>query len=118
MGRWDLGIRCTLLSTVVCRRVQRGLFGSFPERPWRWSGTSGLRDVQASALLASREIASRLARQRIPKRRPLGRPGTVARFLRLPDCSRRSSLKAGSEEKLHKILSAQAVMSRDLTDDR
>lgn len=33
----------------------------------------GLRDTQASALLASRELASRLARQKIPKRRPLDR---------------------------------------------
>jgi DNA repair protein RadC len=43
----------------------------------------GLRDAQASALLASREIASRLALQSIPKRRPLDCPGSVARFLLL-----------------------------------
>ena len=43
----------------------------------------GLRDAQASALLASREIASRLALQSIPKQRPLDHPGSVARYLLL-----------------------------------
>jgi DNA repair protein RadC len=43
----------------------------------------GLRDTQASALLASCELASRLARQKIPKRRPLDRTDDVARFLLL-----------------------------------
>jgi DNA repair protein RadC len=43
----------------------------------------GLRDTQASALLAACEIACRLARQRIPDRRPLSRPEEVARFLAL-----------------------------------
>jgi DNA repair protein RadC len=43
----------------------------------------GLRDTQASALLASCELASRLARQQIPRRRPLDRTGDVARFLLL-----------------------------------
>jgi DNA repair protein RadC len=43
----------------------------------------GLRDTQASALLAACEIACRLARQRIPARRPLSRPEEVARFLAL-----------------------------------
>jgi DNA repair protein RadC len=41
----------------------------------------GLRDTQASALLASCELAIRLARQQIPRRRPLGRTGDVARYL-------------------------------------
>ena len=41
----------------------------------------GLRDTQASALLASCEIAIRLARQQIPRRRPLGRTADVARYL-------------------------------------
>jgi DNA repair protein RadC len=41
----------------------------------------GLRDAQASALLASCEIVIRLARQQIPRRRPLGRTGDVARYL-------------------------------------
>jgi len=43
----------------------------------------GLRDTQASALLASCELASRLARQRIPRRRPLDRTEDIARFLLL-----------------------------------
>jgi DNA repair protein RadC len=43
----------------------------------------GLRDHQASALLAALEIACRLARRRIPVRHPLTRPEEVARFLAL-----------------------------------
>jgi DNA repair protein RadC len=43
----------------------------------------GLRDSQASALLAARELACRLARHRIPHRHPLARPADVARFLTL-----------------------------------
>ncbi len=43
----------------------------------------GLRDAQASALLAACELACRLARQRIPARRPLSRPEEVAHFLAL-----------------------------------
>jgi DNA repair protein RadC len=42
---------------------------------------SGLREAQVSALLAACEIACRLARERIPDRRPLTRPDEVARFL-------------------------------------
>jgi DNA repair protein RadC len=41
----------------------------------------GLRDAQAAAVLAVCEIACRLARQRIPDRRPLTQPDEVARFL-------------------------------------
>jgi DNA repair protein RadC len=41
----------------------------------------GLCDAQASDVLAVCEIACRLARQRIPDRRPLTRPDEVARFL-------------------------------------
>ncbi len=43
----------------------------------------GLRDSQASALLAALELACRLARQRIPVRQPLSRPDEVASFLAL-----------------------------------
>ena len=43
----------------------------------------GLRDAQASTLLAACEIACRLARQRAPDRRPLSRPEEVARYLAL-----------------------------------
>jgi DNA repair protein RadC len=43
----------------------------------------GLRDSQASAVLAACEIACRLARRSIPERRPLTRPEEVARFLAL-----------------------------------
>jgi DNA repair protein RadC len=43
----------------------------------------GLCDAQASTLLASCELASRLARQRIPPRRPLARLDRVALFLML-----------------------------------
>jgi DNA repair protein RadC len=43
----------------------------------------GLRDAQASVLLAAFEIACRLARQRVPVRHPLTRPDEVARFLQL-----------------------------------
>jgi hypothetical protein len=43
----------------------------------------GLRDTQISVLLAAREIACRIARQDIPGRELLERPGTVARFLTL-----------------------------------
>jgi DNA repair protein RadC len=43
----------------------------------------GLRDTQASTLLASCELASRLARQRIPPRRPLAQLERVALFLML-----------------------------------
>ena len=43
----------------------------------------GLHDTQASAVLASCELASRLARQKIPRRRPLERTGDIARYLML-----------------------------------
>jgi DNA repair protein RadC len=59
-----------------------GLFG-LPGASVAMLRHGGLRDAQASALLASREIASRLALQNIPKRRPLDRPGNVARYLLL-----------------------------------
>src|ERR1700730_4634290 len=44
---------------------------------------SGLRRTQAVALLAAAELASRLARQRVPDRQPLTRPEEVACFLTL-----------------------------------
>lgn len=43
----------------------------------------GLRDCQAFAVLAACEIGRRLARQRIPVRRPLTRTKEIARFLLL-----------------------------------
>jgi DNA repair protein RadC len=43
----------------------------------------GLRDSQATALLAACELACRLARNAIPERPCLGRPGDGARYLAL-----------------------------------
>ncbi len=59
-----------------------GLFG-LPGASVAMLRHGGLRDAQASALLASREIASRLALQSIPRQRPLDHAGSVARFLLL-----------------------------------
>ena len=59
-----------------------GLFG-LPGASVAMLRHGGLRDAQASALLASREIASRLALQSIPKQRPLDPPGSLARYLLL-----------------------------------
>jgi DNA repair protein RadC len=59
-----------------------GLFG-LPGASAAMLRHGGLCDGQASALLASREIASRLALQSLPKRRPLDQPGNVARYLLL-----------------------------------
>ncbi|HEY6324247.1 MAG TPA: DNA repair protein RadC [Thermoanaerobaculia bacterium] len=59
-----------------------GLFG-LPGASAAMLRHGGLRDAQASALLASREIASRLALQSIPKQRFLASPRSVARYLLL-----------------------------------
>lgn len=60
-----------------------GGLAALPETSRAMLRLGGLRDTQASALLAALEIACRLARQRIPVRRPLTRPEEVARFLAL-----------------------------------
>lgn len=41
----------------------------------------GLGEAKAASLLASVELARRLARQEVPKRQPMGRPASVARYL-------------------------------------
>lgn len=54
-----------------------GLVGVSPEVLRR----RGLVEAKAASLLASVELARRLARQEVPKREPLGRPASVARYL-------------------------------------
>jgi DNA repair protein RadC len=62
---------------------QCGGLGALPGASRAMLRHSGLRDAQASALLAACELACRLARQRVPDRCPLTRPAAVARFLAL-----------------------------------
>lgn len=54
-----------------------GLVGVSPEVLRR----RGLGEAKAASLLASVELARRLAHQEVPKRQPLGRPGAVVRYL-------------------------------------
>jgi len=72
-------------SVRLARELLAGMGGLFglPGASVAMLRHGGLRDAQASALLASREIASRLALQSIPKQRPLDHPVSVARFLLL-----------------------------------
>jgi len=72
-------------SVRLAREILAGMGGLFglPGASVAMLRHGGLRDAQASALLASREIASRLALQSIPKLRPLDCPDNVARFLLL-----------------------------------
>ncbi len=54
-----------------------GLVGVSPEVLRR----RGMGEAKAASLLASVELARRLAHQEVPKRQPLGRPGAVVRYL-------------------------------------
>ena len=58
-----------------------GGLAALPGASWTMLRHRGLRDAQATTLRAACEIACRLARERIPRRRPLSRPDEVARFL-------------------------------------
>ena len=85
-GDHELGGGCVQEKSVrLARELLAGMGGLFglPGASVAMLRHGGLRDAQASALLASREIASRLALQSIPKRRPLDPPGSVARYLLL-----------------------------------
>jgi DNA repair protein RadC len=73
-------------SSVGLAQQVLGLSGGLPALP----GASrallrhcGLRDAQASALLAACELGCRMARQSVPVREPLLRPHDVASFLML-----------------------------------
>jgi DNA repair protein RadC len=73
-----LGGGCVQEKSVrLARELLAGMGGLFglPGASVAMLRHGGLRDAQASALLASREIASRLALQSIPKRRPLDPQG-------------------------------------------
>jgi DNA repair protein RadC len=81
-----LGGGCVQEKSVrLARELLAGMGGLFglPGASVAMLRHGGLRDAQASALLASREIASRLALQSIPKQRFLDPPGSVARYLLL-----------------------------------
>lgn len=63
-------------------REAGGLAGLVSSRP----GTlkrRGVGDAKAASLLASLELGRRMARARLPERRPLSRPAEVARYLAL-----------------------------------
>ncbi len=79
------GGRAHRTSLRLARKLltDEGGLAALPETSRAVLRLRGLRDTQASALLAALEIACRLARQRIPVRRPLTRPDEVARFLAL-----------------------------------
>ena len=81
-----LGGGCVQEKSVrLARELLAGMGGLFglPGASVAMLRHGGLRDAQASALLASREIASRLALQSIPKQRFLDPPSSVARYLLL-----------------------------------
>jgi DNA repair protein RadC len=63
--------------------VDRGGLPAIPAATAAMLRHCGLRDTQASVLLAAAELAARLARQYIPDRHVLTRPAELARYLTL-----------------------------------
>jgi len=85
LGLLLTGSRAHDESINLARRLllASGGFAALPNLSRAMLCHAGLTESEASALLAAREIACRLARQSIPDRQPLSRPADVARFLTL-----------------------------------